>query len=125
MAMSSQLQIQSAEEARRFRSEREAWELERAGLQKKIEELESGKEILSETKATSGSTTPVANDSILTSGSVEVLREEIVKLRRRCVELELMLQEVAGEAEQLDQAIDAMRNVRKTLATKKRPSDDS
>ncbi len=124
MAMSSQLQLQSAEESRRFRTEREAWTLERAGLQKRIEELESGKEILSETKATSGSTTPVANNSILTSGSVEELREEIVKLRRRCVELELMLQEVAGEAEQLDQAIDTMRSVRQTLASKKRPSDD-
>ncbi|KAJ9614564.1 hypothetical protein H2200_002701 [Cladophialophora chaetospira] len=125
MAMSSQLQLKGADDLRRFRLERESWERERASLQKRIEELESGKENLPETGTVSGSTTPVANDPILTSGSVEVLREEIVRLRRRCVELELMLQELAGEAEQIENAITAMENVRKSLASKKRRTDDS
>ncbi|KIW93578.1 uncharacterized protein Z519_06183 [Cladophialophora bantiana CBS 173.52] len=125
VAMSSQLQLKGADEARRFKLEREAWERERSSLQKRIEELESGKEKLPETRPVSGSTTPVANDPILTSGSVEVLREEIIRLRRRCVELELMLQELAGEAEQIESAITAMENVRKSLASKKRRTDDS
>ena len=118
MAMSSQLQLKGADDARRFRLEREGWERERASLQKRIEELESGKGNLPEARAVSGSTTPVASGSILTSGSVEVLREEIIKLRRRCAELELMLHDLAGEAEQIENAITAMKNVRKALAGK-------
>ncbi len=112
MAMSSQLQLKGADDLRRFKLERESWERERGSLQKRVDELESGKENLPETGTVSGSTTPVANDPILTSGSVEVLREEIIRLRRRCVELELMLQELVGEAEQLAPARTAMENVR-------------
>jgi hypothetical protein len=125
VAMSSQLQLKGVDEARRFKLERDAWELERQSLQNRIEELESGKEHLPATGTVSGPTTPVANDSILTSGSVEVLREEIVRLRRRSVEMELMLQELAGEAEQVESAIAAMEHVRKSLTTKKRRTDDS
>lgn len=124
VAMSSQLQIKGADEARRFRLERESWDRDRAALEKRIEELESGKENLPETVAVSGSATPVASDPILTSGSIEVLREEIIKLRRRCLDLELMLQELAGEAEQIGNAITAMENVRKSLASKKRRTDE-
>jgi hypothetical protein len=36
-----------------------------------------------------------------------------------------MLQELAGEAEQIENAITAMENVRKTLASKKRRTEDS
>ena len=125
VAMSSQLQLKGADEQRRFRSERESWQRERLSVQKRIDELESGKDNLPETATVSGSTTPVANDSILTSGSVEVLREEIIRLRHRCVELELMLQELAGEAEQIENAITAMENVRKSLTSKKRRTKDS
>jgi hypothetical protein len=125
VAMSSQLQLKGADDARRFRLERETWERERTTLQKRIEELESGKENYPETRGVSGSTTPVASDSILTSESVEVLRKEIIRLRRRCVELELTLHELAGEAEQLEGAITAMENVRKSLASKRRRSEES
>ncbi|EXJ54622.1 hypothetical protein A1O7_09963 [Cladophialophora yegresii CBS 114405] len=125
VAMSSQLQLKGADDARRFRLEREAWERERESMHKRIGELESGKEKLPEAGRVSGSTTPVANDPILTSGSVEVLREEIIKLRRRCVELELMLQELAGEAEQIEIVIATMEHVRKSLASKKRRTEDS
>jgi prefoldin subunit 5 len=41
VAMSSQLQLKGADEARRFRVERESWDRERVSLQKRIEELES------------------------------------------------------------------------------------
>lgn len=120
MAMSSQLQMKGADDARRFKAERESWERERMAMQRKIDELSTGKPILSETKAMSGSTTPVGNDSVLTSGSVEVLRAEIVELRRRCAELELMLHELAGEATQIEHAISTMESVRKTLGRKRR-----
>ena len=123
--MSSQLQLKGADDARRFKLEQDSWERERVLLQKRVEELESGKENIPDLRAVSGSTTPVASDLILTSGSVEVLREEIVRLRRRCVELELMLHELAGEAEQIEGAITAMENVRKSLASKKRRTEDS
>ena len=125
VAMSSQLQLKGADDTRRFRLERETWERERASLRKQVEELETGKENRPETTGVSGSTTPVANDSILTSDSVEVLREEIIKLRRRCAELELMLHDLAGEAEQIDNAITAMENVRKSLTSKKGRTGDS
>ena len=125
MAMSSQLQMQGAEEARRFRARQDEWEQERTALRKRIEELESGTVTIPEAKTTSGPTSPVAGDAVLTSDSVEVLRQEIVKLRRHCVELEVKLRELAGEAAQIDSAINAMESVRRTLAGKKRSSDDS
>lgn len=125
MAMSSQLQIKGAEDARRFKAERDAWDEERVALQTRIEELEAGKNRLPEKKVGSGSTTPVASDSILASDSVEMLRQEIVRLRRRCVDLELKLQELAGEAEQIDNAINAMESVRRSLSGKKRTSDET
>ncbi|KAK6385788.1 hypothetical protein LTS17_001360 [Exophiala oligosperma] len=125
MAMSSQLQIKGAEEARRFKAERDAWDEERVALQGRIKELESVKDGSPERKAESGSTTPVASDSILASDSVEVLRQEVVRLRRQCVELESKLQELAGEAEQIDNAINTMENVRRSLSGKKRISDET
>ncbi|KAK5053240.1 hypothetical protein LTR84_002214 [Exophiala bonariae] len=124
MAMSSQLQLKGADDARRFRDERENWEAERESLRRRVEELESGKEALPETRTVSSSTTPVANDFILTSDSVETLRAEIVRLRRKCTELELMLQELASEAGSIESAINAMESVRKTLVGKKRRSDE-
>ncbi|KIW22357.1 hypothetical protein, variant [Cladophialophora immunda] len=45
VAMSSQLQLKGADEARRFKLEREGWERERAALQKRIEDLESEKRL--------------------------------------------------------------------------------
>lgn len=119
MAMSSQLQLKGADEARRFRDERESWDVERQSLRRRIEELESGKEALPETRTVSGSTTPVANDSILTSESVDALRAEIVRLRRKCTELELMLQELENEAGSIESAINAMESVRRNLTGKK------
>ncbi|KIW13848.1 hypothetical protein PV08_06628 [Exophiala spinifera] len=125
MAMSSQLQIKGAEEARRFKTERDAWDEERAALHTRIEELESGNNRRPEKDSDPGSTTPVASDSILASDSVEELRQEVIKARRRCVELELQLQELAGEAAQIDNAIHAMENVRRSLSGKKRTSDET
>ncbi|KAI1619307.1 hypothetical protein EDD37DRAFT_218288 [Exophiala viscosa] len=125
MAMSSQLQMQGAEEARRFKAKQDEWEQERTALRKRIEELESGEVAIAAAKTTSGPTSSVASDAILTSDSVEVLRQEIIKLRRRCFELEAKLQGLAGEAAQIDSAINAMESVRRTLAGKKRSSDDS
>lgn len=124
MAMSGQLQLKGADEARRFKDERENWEAERESLRRRIEELESGKEALPETRTVSGSTTPVANDSILTSDSIETLRAEVIRLRRKCTELELLLQELASEAGSIESAINAMESVRNALTAKKRRSDE-
>ena len=124
MAMSSQLQLKGADDARRFKDERETWEEERDSLRRRIEELESGKEALPETRTVSGPTTPVANDSILTSDSVEALRTEIIRLRRKCTELELMLQELESEAGSIESAIHAMESIRRNLAGKKRRSEE-
>ena len=125
MAMSSQLQLKGADEARRFRDARETWEEERQSLKRRIEELESGKEALPETRTVSGSTTPVANDSILTSESVDALRAEIVRLRRKCTDLELMLQDLENEAGSIESAINAMESVKRNLTGKKRRSEGS
>ncbi|KAK5192247.1 hypothetical protein LTR92_008194 [Exophiala xenobiotica] len=125
MAMSSQLQIKGAEDAKRFKAERDAWDDERAALQKRIEDLESSKTILPRAHRVSDPPTPVAHDSILSSESVEVLRQEVVRLRQRCSDLELKLQNLAGEAEQIENAISAMENLRRTLAGSKRSADET
>jgi chromosome segregation ATPase len=121
MAMSSQLQIKGAEDAKRFKAERDAWDEERAALQKRVEELESSKTILPKAHRVSDPPTP----SILGSESVEVLRQEVVRLRQRCSDLELKLQTLAGEAEQIENAISAMENLRRTLAGSKRSADET
>ncbi|RVX72107.1 hypothetical protein B0A52_04705 [Exophiala mesophila] len=123
MAMSSQLQMKGADEARRFKQEKDAWQRDRDLLQKRIEALESGKVNLPEANPVSGSTTPVASSSILTSDSVEALRAEIVRLRLRCVGLERSMQDLVSEADQLDSAITAVSNFRQHLTERSRTDD--
>lgn len=123
MAMSSQLQAKGIEEARKFREEREAWEKERAAFRERVERLESGRELSATNEAASGSTTPVANDSVLTSDSIEALRTEVIKSRRRCAELELRLHELAGETEKLGRVIDTLESVRQNLSAKQKDAE--
>ncbi|RMZ87911.1 hypothetical protein DV736_g4863, partial [Chaetothyriales sp. CBS 134916] len=126
MAMSSQLQVKSAEEARRFRTEREAWEQDKASLQRRIQDLEE-KHLTASTlalpSAVSDSSSTV--DDALTSMSVEALRQEVLKLRARCAELELSLQGVSGETELLDRAISAMSSIKQRLAHSNTKRDDA
>ncbi|EXJ77170.1 hypothetical protein A1O3_10328 [Capronia epimyces CBS 606.96] len=125
MAMSSQLQQKGAEEARQHKADREAWEQERISLQNRIEVLESRNDILPGRKLVSGTPNPVANDPILASDSVELLRKELLNVRRHCVELELVLQDLAPETEQIDNAISTMKRLRDALASRKDWSEDS
>jgi hypothetical protein len=118
MAMSSQLQVKGAEDARRFKAERDAWEEDRSSLERRISELERHQ--APEHGTTYQSTTPHATSPIhqsLATASVEALRSEVIRLRSRCNELELVLQDVSGETEQLDRAISAMSSMRQKLAS--------
>ncbi|EXJ83203.1 hypothetical protein A1O1_06822 [Capronia coronata CBS 617.96] len=125
MAMSSQLQLKGSEETRQYKADREAWDRERISLQKRVEALESAKGVLPDRTVLSDSTTPVSNDAVLTSDSLELLRDEILKVRRRCFELESLLQELAGETDQIDTAISTLERFRKALAGRKRRLEDS
>jgi len=129
MAMSSQLQIKGADEARRYKADRELWENDRATLLKRIEQLESGARVPSEDEPSSSSEHPnpasVASEDALASASLHVLRREIVKLRQKCNDMEAALQDVVGETEQIDHAINAMEHVRQRLASKKRRAEET
>jgi len=125
MAMSSQLQLKGADEARRYKTERDAWEREQAALQARIEELESSRVIrAAHPGPASGSTTSEASDDVLASASLEELRQEVVRLRQRCAEMEATLQDLVGETEQIDHAISAMEHVRRRLTRKTRRAED-
>ncbi|RMZ79567.1 hypothetical protein DV737_g3349, partial [Chaetothyriales sp. CBS 132003] len=117
MAMSSQLQIKSVEEARQFKTEREAWDQEKASLQRRIQDLEDGRQTMS-TMAPQSAISDAGStaDDTLTSMSVEALRQEALKLRARCAKLELILQDISSETELLDKAISAMTSIKQRLA---------
>ena len=127
MARSSQLQIRSAEEARSHKQEQEQWQEERQRLLKRLRALEESRRGSGEG---SGEATraldrfPVSShqedtdmggsmDDVLHSTSVQILREEIRYLRRKCDHLEAVLNDVTGEAEQLNRA---MANIRARIS---------
>ena len=125
MAMSSQLQIKSAEDARRFKAKEESWEQERVSMERRIINLEQNRATASTMSLQSGASEATSSaEDPLASTSLEVLREEIVRLRGRCSDLELVLQEVTGETEQLDRAISTMSNMRQRLASSKKKRDE-
>jgi hypothetical protein len=113
--MSSQLQAQGAEEAKRYKSDRESWERDRDGLQRRIAELESGKLTLVDTSHSADSGVPVASGDILTSTSLELLRAEIVRLRSKCVDMEVALQDLGQVTEQMDQVMGKFANIRERI----------
>jgi len=118
MAMSSQLQAQGAEEARRYKVDKETWERDREGLQRRIQELEAGKLTLVGSGEGTGLVTSVSPEDILASASLDVLREEIVRLRRSCTEMENVLQDIKGDTEQMGHAATAMANIRERIRSK-------
>ena len=80
MAMSSQLQVKSAEDAKRFKAERDSWEQERSSMERRIREMGEGRtssSMMPYQSAASDATT--SGDDPLTSTSLEVLRQEIVR----------------------------------------------
>ena len=115
MQMSSQLQIKGMDESKRHKSEREAWERDRAGLQQRVQELETGQPSTVSSGASS-SPTSLGPDAILSSANLEILREEIVRLRRSCVEMEAALRDIReGGDQKLYEALQAISSIREQI----------
>jgi hypothetical protein len=122
MAMSSQLQIKGAEETRKFKADREAWETDRQALRQRIRELETG-----HARGSSASPTTLTDtaDDPLNTTSLDLMRQEIVRLRGKCADMERTLQDMAGGTEEIDNAINAMASIRQRIARKKAKDDGS
>ncbi|RMZ80022.1 hypothetical protein DV738_g3037, partial [Chaetothyriales sp. CBS 135597] len=118
MAMSSQLQMKSAEEARRFKMEREGWESEKTSLKRRIQDLEVGRQTTSAAGVPESGTSEAgsAGKGAIGSMSGEDLRQEVLRLRARSAELELILRELSPETELLDRAIGAIYSIKQKLA---------
>ena len=124
MAMSSRLQAQGADEARRFQSDRETWERNRDSMQRRIQELEVGNLSLVDSHRSEESAS--SNEDVLLSSSLDVLRQEILRLRRRCAEMEQALQDLRLETEQMDHVMTEFASIRERITAKTRlgPDDD-
>lgn len=124
MAMSSQLQMKSAEETKNHKAAQDGWDREREELQSRIRDLETKVAETSPSRI-AGSPHPTQESSddgdVLDCTSVERLKGEIRRLRRHCSGLEATMRDVTGETEQLDQAMKAMANVRARLSGEMRP----
>jgi chromosome segregation ATPase len=115
MAMSSQLQIRSAEETRQYRSDKEAWERDRDGLQSRIQDLEAGRLNVGPSHP-SASVTPISSDDVLASTSLDTLREEILRLRASCTEMESLLRDIQGETEHMGPTLATLTNVNERIS---------
>ena len=120
MAMSSQLQSHGAEETKRFKADRGAWERDREKLQRRIQELEDGKPSHVDSSRSSESVGWSTGDDILASTSLEVLRTEIVRLRRSCHDMEASLQDLRNETGHMDQIITQFSGIRDRITSKTR-----
>lgn len=124
MAMSSQLQVQSAEEAKRYKTDRDAWERDREGLQRRIEDLEASRTpnvISSSSEGTKLDTMrPAAlgssDDDVLSSASLDVLRNEVIRLRQSLLGMEHKFLDLRQEAEKMDHVITECTSIRERLA---------
>lgn len=120
VAMSSQLQAQGAEEAKRYKADRESWERDRDGLQRRITELESGSLTLVDTNRSADSAVSISSDDILTSTSLDSLRAEIVRLRSKCADMEVALQDLRRVTEQMDRVMGEFANIRERITVQTR-----
>ena len=120
MAMASQLQAKGSEELRRYKADRESWERDRDGLQRRILELESGDLTLADASGPGESPESEAADDILTSTSLETLRAEIVRLRRSCSDMEVALRDLRRVTQQMDRVMEEFANIRERITTRTR-----
>ena len=120
VAMSSQLQIKGTEELKRYRTDREAWERDRDGLQQRISELESGKLTLVDSGHTADSGISNQHTDILASSSLDALRVEIVRLRTRCADMEVALQDLGRVTEQMDTMMGDFADIRQRITLQTR-----
>lgn len=131
MAMSSQLQIKGAEEARVHKAAKEAWDLERNELERRIRELEDESEADPMHRDTANDRSLQSlqredeDEDVLNSQSLQVLRGEIVRLRHRLAGLETLLQQVNGDTEEIDRAMSAMRTIRARISRQIGEESDS
>lgn len=116
LAMSSRLQSQSAADLRKFKIEREEWERQKKELLQRIEDLEALRHVPADPRqpiprddlsaeTSEMHTMPISHsyhtnaDSIITSTSLDVLRKEVLRLRKSCQEMEAELKGLGAEAE--------------------------
>jgi hypothetical protein len=121
MAMSSKLQMKSAEEAKAFKAAKDAWNQEREELEQRLVELESRPDdSMSGDKAKDRAASAETGDrDVLESHSLHALRAEVLRLRQRLADLESLLQEVTGETEK------AMVKIRARISGQTVVEDDS
>lgn len=129
MSMSSKLQMQNVEEARRFNADREAWAHEREQLGQKITVLQ-GRNVLQRIDTQTSSDTSMSLESprrtlsrTISSMSEDQLRQEVSTLRERCQELEELLSSVLREAASIERTGNLLREARRRL-TSATPTDD-
>lgn len=113
MSMSSKLQTQGAEEAKRYKQDREAWDRDREGLQRRIEDLEAGRSSPSIPRDPAvESKTALSSDEILASASLDVLRNEVVRLRQSLRNMERMFENLRQETDTIDHVITECTGIR-------------
>lgn len=116
MAMSSKLQFQGGEEAKRYKGDRETWERDREGLERRIDELEVRQSSLTVSgDAKADTKTPVKPEDVLASASVDALRDEVVRLRQRLLSMERMFEDLRQESENIDHVIMECTGIRDRL----------
>ena len=119
MAMSSRLQLQGAEEAKRYRQDREAWERDREDLQLRIKDLEA-KQYSSNIPENANVDAKSTSDpeDILTSTSLDMLKNEVVRLRQSLLNMERMFHDLRRESENIDHVITECAGIRERLSAK-------
>jgi hypothetical protein len=119
MAMSSKLQAQGSEEAKQYKSDREAWDRDREGLQKRIEDLEAGQSNPSASGEDKADVKVVRDpQDILSSASLDVLRDEVVRLRQSLLNMERRFQDLQQETNKMDHVIEECTGIRERLGAK-------
>jgi len=120
VAMSSQLQAKGAEETKRYKSDRESWERDRDGLQRRISDLESGKLTLVDSSRSGDSYISISSGDILASTSLDSLRAEVLRLRSKCADMEGALHQLRRVTDQMDLVMGEFANIRERITTQTR-----
>ncbi len=119
MAMSSKLQVQGADEAKQYKLDRETWERDREGLQRRIEDLEARRS--SPTVPGDPNPDPKASlgpNDVLASASLDVLRQEVMRLRQSLLNMEWLFQDLRHETQHIDHVITECTGIRARLSAK-------
>jgi hypothetical protein len=82
--------------------------------------LESGSLTLVDTNRSADSAVSVSSEDILTSTSLDTLRAEIVRLRSKCADMEVALQDLRRVTEQMDRVMGEFANIREQITLQTR-----